>query len=243
MQAQNILHTQKEHKELIDDFICEMQSDLAKTYTQILLSPENKNFNSFVQNQMKKLSKLFVPEKPPTLTERIIPYLPEELSKPQKLVQEIRARRGGHLLNLDRILLYNDQLAQGWNSYFGSLRSGLSLEPKTRELAICYVGMLNNAEYEVYQHIPEYVRAGGFGTHIDDLRNEEFESFDKTTLAVLKLCEQITFGSQVDPQLKRLLIKEMGSNGGFVELVALIAGYNCCSRMINALQITPEGET
>jgi len=25
--------SEKDHKELIDDFICEMQSDLAKTYT------------------------------------------------------------------------------------------------------------------------------------------------------------------------------------------------------------------
>lgn len=59
--------------------------------------------------------------------------------------------------------------------------------------------------------------------------------FNKPTLAILKLCEQITFGYEVDSDLKRQLIKEMGSNGGFVELVALIAGYNCCARMINAL--------
>ena len=44
----NTLHSQKEHKEMIDDFICEMQSDLAKSYTQILLSPYKKTFNPFI---------------------------------------------------------------------------------------------------------------------------------------------------------------------------------------------------
>lgn len=110
---------------------------------------------------MKKLSKLHVPEQPAPLKERIVPYLPEDLKYPEQLVQDIRERRGGILLNLDRILLYNDKLALGWNTYFGALRSGLSLEPKTRELAICYVGLLNNAEYEVHQHRSEYVKAGG----------------------------------------------------------------------------------
>jgi len=33
IQTQNTLQAQKNHKEQIEDFICEMQSDLAKSYT------------------------------------------------------------------------------------------------------------------------------------------------------------------------------------------------------------------
>ena len=87
-------------------------------------------------------------------------------------------RRVGFLLNLDRMLLYNENLAKGWNSFFGSLRRGMTLvEPRTRELAIYYVGILNRANYEVYQHLPDYVKAGGYISEIDDLRNQETENF------------------------------------------------------------------
>jgi hypothetical protein len=39
---------QKERKEDLDNFICEMQSDLAKTYTQMILSAQAKSFNPFI---------------------------------------------------------------------------------------------------------------------------------------------------------------------------------------------------
>ena len=42
-------NNQKDHKEALDDFVCEFQSDLAKTCTQILLSPQKKTFNPFIQ--------------------------------------------------------------------------------------------------------------------------------------------------------------------------------------------------
>lgn len=44
------LQQQKEHKEMIDDFICEMQSELAKCYTQMVLSTDYKSFNPFIQS-------------------------------------------------------------------------------------------------------------------------------------------------------------------------------------------------
>jgi len=37
------------------------------------------------------------------------------------------------------------------------------------------------------------------------------------------------------------MIKDL-SVGGFIELVSVISAYNFCSRMINALLISPEGE-
>ena len=47
-QQTTTLKEQKILKEQLDDFICEMQSDLAKFYTQMLLSPDRKNFNGFI---------------------------------------------------------------------------------------------------------------------------------------------------------------------------------------------------
>ena len=66
-----------------------------------------------------------------------VPYLPSDVQEPELLVKSIKERRGGILLNLDRILLYSAGVATGWGSFFGNLRRGLSLDPQLRELAIC----------------------------------------------------------------------------------------------------------
>ena len=63
-------------------------------------------------------------------------------------VEAVRARRGGHLLNLDRMLLHSPELTRGWNSYLGAVRTRLSVSPRLREIAICTVAVLNQAEYE-----------------------------------------------------------------------------------------------
>ena len=77
----------------------------------------------------------------------MIPYLQADLSTPESL--PIKERRGGNLLNLDRILLYCPPFALAWNTFFGTVRQSLTIDPKLRELTICYIGILNKAEYEV----------------------------------------------------------------------------------------------
>ncbi len=57
-----------------------------------------------------------------------MPYLAADISEPADLVKATRERRGGHLLNLDRILLYSEGLATGWGSFFGNLRKGLTID-------------------------------------------------------------------------------------------------------------------
>ena len=162
--------------------------------------------------------------------ERLCPYLPADIDSP--VAQEIRKRRKGFLLNLDRMLLYNEQIANGWNTLFGALRNSLSLDPKHRELCICYVGLLNNAAYEVDQHMPEFMKSGGTLDHIDSLRCQEFDIFTQEERRMLKCCEMITFGNEVDQAMRRKMIDDLGSVGAFVEFTALIAGYNCCSRVL-----------
>ena len=44
-----------------------------------------------------------------------IPYLPADIAEPAELVAAIRKRRGGELINLDRLLLYSPPVAAGWN--------------------------------------------------------------------------------------------------------------------------------
>jgi len=100
-----------------------------------------------------------------------IPLLPADLAEPADLLAAIRARRGGALLNLDRMLLHSPALARVWNDYLGTIRGRLSISPKLRELAICAVARLNGADYEFAQHAPEFRRAGGSEAALAALQN------------------------------------------------------------------------
>ena len=46
----------------------------------------------------------------------VIPYVPRDVAEPRALVDAIRARRGGALLNLDRMLLHSPPFAAGWSA-------------------------------------------------------------------------------------------------------------------------------
>ena len=80
-----------------------------------------------------------------------IPYVPEDIQEPADVVSAVRARRGGKLISLDRMLLHSPPLAAGWNTFLGAVRTGLLVDPKLRELAMCVVAVLNGAEYEFTQ--------------------------------------------------------------------------------------------
>ena len=91
---------------------------------------------------------------------RITP-VPDSTLGPPALVQAIAQRRGGTLLNLDRMLLRSPVFASGWNGFMGAIRTQLSLDPCLRELAICMVAVETDAAYEWSQHAPEFLAAGG----------------------------------------------------------------------------------
>ena len=89
--------------------------------------------NQLCRKQIHQLTKIIKSDS----NEMVVPYLAADIEEPQVLVASIKERRGGFLLNLDRILLYSAGLATGWGSFFGNLRRGLSLDAQLRELAIC----------------------------------------------------------------------------------------------------------
>ena len=95
-----------------------------------------------------------------------IAYTPADLEQPADLVDAIRSRRGGKLLNLDRMLLHSPAFARGWNGFLGAVRSELDLDPLLRELAICAVALLNHAQYEFAHHAPEFLAASGDGSKL-----------------------------------------------------------------------------
>lgn len=173
-----------------------------------------------------------------------LPYVPADLTEPQAIVAAVRARRGGTLLNLDRMLLHSPDLAAGWNAYLGAVRTRLSLSPKLRELAMCVVAVLNDAEYEFVQHAPEFRKAGGTQAQLDALRDPDAArrddaNFDATERAALAVAIASTRSVQVPDADFAALARLLGERQA-VEFVATVAAYNMVSRFLVALGVEPE---
>ncbi len=173
-----------------------------------------------------------------------VPYLPADLAEPADLVAAVRARRGGALLHLDRMLLHSPALARGWNAFLGEVRRGLALDPRLRELAICAVALLNDAPYELHHHAPELLSAGGTRGQLDALERTggtcwDEPLFDPREQVALRLAAEMTRAVAVtDATLTeaRALLGDRET----VELVGVIATYNMVSRFLVALGIEPE---
>lgn len=173
-----------------------------------------------------------------------IAYQPENLAEPAALVDAIRARRGGRLLHLDRMLLHSPPLAAGWNGYLKAIRTELALDPRLRELAMCVVASLNGAHYEFHHHAPEFLRAGGTAQQVEALRQpvqalHTAGLFDDAALAALRLTIEMTRQVTVDDGTFAAIHAALGDRQT-VELVGVIATYNMVSRFLVALGIEPE---
>jgi alkylhydroperoxidase family enzyme len=175
-----------------------------------------------------------------------IPKRPDGALGPTEVVHAIRQRRGGGLLNLDRMLLNSPVYAVGWNTFMGAVRNGLTLDAKLRELAICAVAVLNRADYELLQHAPEWLAAGGTQDQLEALRADVDTAMGDTTLfseterAVLDLSIEMTRFVQVSDACFIRVQRALGSAQLQVELVGVIAAYNMVSRFLEALQVEPE---
>jgi alkylhydroperoxidase family enzyme len=162
-----------------------------------------------------------------------------------ELVARIRLRRGGRLLNLDRMLLNSPPFAHGWNTHLGVVRNELALSPKLRELAICAVGVLTGAEYELEQHAPEWLRAGGTAPQVEALRTLNSGDvpsglFDATEAAVLRLTFEMTRRVKVNQATFESVRSLLRDERQVVELVGTVATYNMVSRFLVALEVDPE---
>ena len=178
-----------------------------------------------------------------------VPYVAgERTADESELVASIRARRGGTLLNLDRMLLRSPPFAHGWNTHLRTVRRELSLSARLRELAVCAVAVLNDADYELQQHAPELLRAGGTADQLQELGQlgrvaqvaEEFAAFDTTERAVLQLTLEMTREVRVTDVTFDRVRAALGDERQIVELVGVIATYNMVSRFLVALDIDLE---
>lgn len=176
-----------------------------------------------------------------------IAYLPAELGEPADVINAIRARRGGALLQVDRLLLHSPPLAAGWNAWIGAVRAPALVSSLLTELATCAVAFLNGAEFEIVRHAPAFLKAGGSKAQFEALRDvvaaaENVALFDQEQRAVLSLAYEMTRNIRVHAETFAKVAVALGNNDrAILELVAIIGTYNGWNRVLVALDVEPRG--
>ena len=171
-----------------------------------------------------------------------IPFADPDKVADRELLDAILARRGGKLIDLDRMLLHSAALARGWNGHLGQVRTGLALDAKLRELAILAVAVINGADYEYQQHQPVFFAGGGTKAQADALLDidralDDTAMFDAAERAVLALSVEMTRDVRVSDATFAVARRELGSDQAVVEMVGVVATYNMVSRFLVALGI------
>ncbi|WP_019063472.1 carboxymuconolactone decarboxylase family protein [Streptomyces prunicolor] len=155
------------------------------------------------------------------------------------VADRIRARRGGTLRLLDRMLLYSPSVADGWNSLLGAIRLRMDLPADIRELVILRIAVLNRASYEWTAHEPEARAAGLDGHQLAALRHDdaaEHPALDARQRRVLAYTDAMTRHVQVPDEVFDALRGDF-TDAELVELTATVAAYGMVSRFLVALDV------
>lgn len=175
-----------------------------------------------------------------------IPYAPDTPpAGAEELYNEIRARRGGQLANLDRMLLNSPEFARGWNTMFGAIRGKLDVSFKLRELGYLTIGAMNKADYEWQGHAPIFLTAGGTQEQLNAIKKDVPDAikntklFDESERATLALTYEMTRNVAVK-KATMAKIRSLLPTQQVVELIGTIAACNMVSRFLIATGIDPE---
>lgn len=157
----------------------------------------------------------------------------------------VRARRGGQLSDLDRLLLHSPPVAEGWNALLGALRSRTTLPGDVRELVVLRIAVLNGAAFEWAAHEPIGRRAGLTDAQVDALRAEDAQQrpvWSPLQAAALAWTDAATRAVAV-PDEVFAAAREHLDDRGLVELAVLAGGYAMVSRVLVAFDVPPpDGE-
>ena len=174
-----------------------------------------------------------------------IPYAPKEPCDPtpenKAIYERIKERRNPRpLIPLDLALLHNPNIADGFNTLMGSIRTKTSLGLDHMEIAVCYVAVLNNATYEWTAHAPLALKAGVKREALEAVLKGDVKNSSVLTEAeidVLEFTYQSTKNIKIDEELMEKL-KARYTDRQVMELTITVGSYNMVSRFLVALDVT-----
>ena len=176
---------------------------------------------------------------------RIPDWTADQKPQPQDLVEAVKKRRGGELIELDKVLLWSEPIARGWNVYLGAVRTGLPTSRKLRELGILVVALLTGADYEYVHHAPDFLAAGGVQAQLDALnrfikanpRDVPVDiAWSATESIVIQYAVQVTLDVRVSDAVFAQM-KQHFDTTQIVEITTAIAAYNMVARILVPLGV------
>lgn len=172
-----------------------------------------------------------------------VPLIDEE-SHPElaALVERIRGRRKGALINVYRLLLNSPKLAETWFDHINAVRWETALPGRLRELVIIRIGHVTNGAYILRQHVPRLALADGVSeaecAALADWR--ESDLFSDAERAALAFADAMTTDIDVPDAVFDELARCYDNPRQIVELAVLVASYNMHSRVLQALRVDLE---
>lgn len=171
----------------------------------------------------------FHPSYPATMR---LPYAPDTKegldSETAAIYDRIAARRAPRPLQaLDLTLFHSPNVADGWNSFLGAVRTKTSLPDDIREIAICRVAVLNGAAYEWNHHAPLAKNGGVSDVGMKSLGTPEvsgaqkWEGFSDKQWAVIRYADAMTKDVKVSEDVFAEL-KKVFSDQEVVEITATV---------------------
>ena len=163
-----------------------------------------------------------------------------------RVAAETRERRGGRLLNLDRLLLHCAPLAEGWGNLMSRVRRGYRISTYHRELVICAVAKMNGADYEFHYHRGRLVAAGATEAQLralDDVAaaSDHAGPFGDAERAVLHFVLESTRDVKIGAATMAALRERFPDPAEVLELMMLVASYNMVTRVEVGLGVEIEG--
>lgn len=154
--------------------------------------------------------------------------------------EEIRRQRSGRFPNLFHMMLYNPAIADGWLRLGTAVRFKSELDDPTRELAICLVATITQADYEYRAHRRIAIELGFSEAQIDGLGTwKSAQWLDARQRAVLALADGLTRNVDVDDATFEAARGYLTARQT-VELVTTVAYYNMVARFLVGLKIDLE---
>ncbi|PYH99879.1 hypothetical protein BO71DRAFT_393848 [Aspergillus ellipticus CBS 707.79] len=185
-----------------------------------------------------------------------LPYAPSTPPTADPATEDIYTRIAARrhprpLIPLDLSLLHSPPVADGWNSFLGAIRTQTVVNQGLLELAICRVAVLTSAIYEWNAHAPLALK-GGIGPKelhavltlpsLADGAVETSRALEQSVLtaqqkAIMRYTDEMTQTVRVQDETFARLQQVGFSDREIVELTTAVAGYNCVSRVLVALDV------
>lgn len=170
-----------------------------------------------------------------------VPYSfnPPPASGPEEtaIVDAVLQRRGTRGLQpLDLAMMHSLPLAEGWNTFYGNIRTRTSIAADVREVAICRVAVLTRAYYEWPHHAPIARSAGVAEPAIQGLKDGSLAGLSDKLQAVARYAQAMTEQIEV-PEETFEELRKFFSPREIVEITMVVSAYNCTSRFLVALNV------